>query len=293
MAAGQPAGRYGGSPAPYRRRPEMEGCRRLAGRQPVASRVVGPDDITPAWLSEVLGLDVVAATPERVGTGQVGMSVRYRLAYAGEPPAGAPASVVAKLPSPDDGEPRHGRAAPELRAGGRVLPGGGGHGRHPHAPLLPRRLGPEATGDFVLVLEDLAPAVQGDQIDGLHRGRRPASRSTSWPSSTHPVGPTRPSTTWSGSAAAARSDGANLQALYQMLWPGFVERYEQYLTPEQLALGEWFGSQIEAGSASAQPPYTVTHGDYRLDNMMFGTAEGGLPARRRRLADAGPPDGRR
>ena len=60
-----------------------------------------PDDITPDWLSEVLGAPVAAAHPERVGTGQVGMNVRYRLAYVGEPPPGSPATVVAKLPSSD------------------------------------------------------------------------------------------------------------------------------------------------------------------------------------------------
>ena len=62
-----------------------------------------------------------------------------------------------------------------------------------------------------------------------------------------------------------------------MLWPAFVARYERYLTAEQLELGEWFGGRIEGWVALGEPPYTVTHGDYRLDNMMFGTPDGGYP----------------
>ena len=37
----------------------------------------------------------------------------------------------------------------------------------------------------------------------------------------------------------------------------------------------------------ANPANTVTHGDYRLDNLMFAGPQGGAADRRRRLADPG------
>ena len=55
-------------------------------------------DITDEWMSQALGVDVAIVEEQRVGTGQVGMCVRYRL----EGSEDAPARVVAKLPSDDD-----------------------------------------------------------------------------------------------------------------------------------------------------------------------------------------------
>jgi aminoglycoside phosphotransferase (APT) family kinase protein len=49
------------------------------------------------------------------------------------------------------------------------------------------------------------------------------------------------------------------------------------LSAEALALGELFGACMSGWRRSWTPPYCVTHGDYRLDNMLFGTEEGGYP----------------
>ncbi|MHC4109153.1 MAG: phosphotransferase, partial [Planctomycetota bacterium] len=40
----------------------------------------------------------------------------------------------------------------------------------------------------------------------------------------------------------------------------------------------WAGRNLVAWSAaSAEGPHAITHGDYRVDNMLFATAEGGYP----------------
>ena len=49
------------------------------------------------------------------------------------------------------------------------------------------------------------------------------------------------------------------------------------MTPSQIALGEQLGASLGRWAAGDEAPRTVTHGDYRLDNMLFGTAEGGYP----------------
>ena len=71
--------------------------------------------------------------------------------------------------------------------------------------------------------------------------------------------------------------GSMLQVMYQGLWPGFVAEYGPSLSAEELALGETFGAAVGDWANSWAAPACVTHGDYRLDNMMFGTEEGGYP----------------
>ena len=61
------------------------------------------------------------------------------------------------------------------------------------------------------------------------------------------------------------------------MWPGFVARYAHHIEPEGLALGEQLGAALPTWLDHRREPFTVTHGDYRLDNMMFGTPAGGHP----------------
>ena len=120
-------------------------------------------ELTPAFLTDALGAEVtdVVATP--VGTGQVAESARLELTYA-QPDSG-PATVVAKLPSDDPTSRNTSQAmqsylietsfyrdlAPTLDV---------------RAPACHHVSYEPTTDDFVLLLEDLAPAEQGDQIAG-------------------------------------------------------------------------------------------------------------------------------
>lgn len=234
-----------------------------------------PDELTPAFFAEVLGAPVTAVDATRVGTGQVGASFRCRLTYAGGAPAGAPATVVAKLPSLEEQSRATGVALRNYEREVRFY-------RDLQATVdirVPRCFHAEwdeAGGGFVLVLEDLAPAVQGDQIAGcgvdqarlaltelaaLHAPRwgDPALTDLEWLSRRTP------------------GDAEQLQGLYQLLFPGFVDRYRHRLADDELALAERLGGLLVTWIERRDDPLTVTHGDYRLDNMMFGTPEGGHP----------------
>lgn len=234
-----------------------------------------PEELTPTFLSEVLGAGVAAVEVTRVGTGQVGASYRCRLTYADGATGDRPATVVAKLPSPDEQSRATGvqlrnyerevRFYRELRATVDVTAP-----RCFHADWDP------VGGGFVLVLEDLAPAVQGDQIAGctvaeaqLALSELAALHAPRWDDAT------LADIEWLGRRNAG--DAENLQALYQMVWPGFVARYEHRLTPEELAVGDELGGHLVDWIDRRAEPFCVTHGDYRLDNMMFGTAAGGHP----------------
>ena len=241
--------------------------------------IVGPADVTPDWMTRVLastGIDarVSAVHARKVGTGQVGESVRFTLTYASAPP-GAPATVVGKFPSPD----------PDSRSVGVNL------GNYYREVRFYRDLAAdawvttpkclfadvdEATSDFVLIMEDLAPAVPGDQTLGisvdaaslvlgeaarLHASRWCDDRLDSLP--------------WvMGSAAApAGVAGDSVRAL----WGGFVDRYGERVTPRCRAIGEVISSAYEQYVGGYRGPRCMVHNDFRPDNMMFGTAEGGYP----------------
>jgi aminoglycoside phosphotransferase (APT) family kinase protein len=55
----------------------------------------------------------------------------------------------------------------------------------------------------------------------------------------------------------------------------FVERFGERLDPAHLALVQRLAPLAPAATEAVwKPPFVVGHGDYRLDNMLFGTAEG-------------------
>ncbi len=72
-----------------------------------------PEEITPAWLGEVLGLPVLDTTCERVGTGLMAMNFRYRLTLDGDAPEGAPDQRGGQAPGRRRDEPGH-RVQPGL-----------------------------------------------------------------------------------------------------------------------------------------------------------------------------------
>ena len=247
---------------------------------PMPALVSDPALVTPEWLTEVLresghieaGTTVTTVEGRRVGTGLVGQNIAFSVSYEG---GSGPASLVAKLPSPD----------PVSRATGVALRNYEREVRFYQEIVSTVRIRTPRcyhadidldSGDFVLLLEDLSPAVPGDQVAGctveeaalamrelarLHgpRWEDPALEAIDWLSRRN------------------AESGQQIQGMYQAVWPGFVDRFGDALTPEALALAERLGGSLAAWLADREGPATVTHGDYRLDNMLFGTAEGGYP----------------
>ncbi len=234
---------------------------------------MAPELITSDWLSGALGGDVTITGDRRIGDGLVGMNIRYELAVGAA--SGLPSSIIAKLPSPD----------PTSRATGVGLRN---YEREVKfyaeiAPTVDIRVARcfhgewnEADGDFVLLLEDLSPAEQGNQITGC--SAELAGRSVIELARLH--GPR-----WADPALAdieflqrrGADDAQGLQMLWTMFLPGFFATYSKYLDAEGVALIERFGARIPAWIGGRTLPDTVTHGDYRLDNLMFASAAGGYP----------------
>ena len=137
--------------------------------EPAVPFVQGADDLTVDWCNAALGPSlaggrVVAVTTAPVGTGQVADTVRLHLTYddAGR---GGPATLVAKVPAADETSRAGARFSRTYEIEASFY--------RDLAPVLPVRTpdchhashDPETDG-YVVLLEDVAPARQGDQMEG-------------------------------------------------------------------------------------------------------------------------------
>lgn len=239
-----------------------------------------PGDIDAPWLTAVLqnaGVDAVvkAFVAKNVGTGQIGESVRFKLDYERDA-EGAPRSLVGKFPSPD-----------ETSRGTGIMLGNYLREVRFYQQLAPRALvqtprcwladTDETGGEFVLMMEDLAPAEQGDQLKGvsLEQARLVVEQAARlhgsfWGDESLDALP------WvQGSKAAPAS--AVTPELVSGLWQGFRVRYADRLQPHWIEIGEALTGRWSHFSEREPGPRTLAHHDFRPDNMMFGTAAGGHP----------------
>jgi hypothetical protein len=236
--------------------------------------VSDPAAIDAGWLTEALREAGVLSTGRVrkargriVGTGRMGDNLRYELAYE-DAPVDAPGSVIAKLPAAD----------PTSRAGSAAT---GSYWREVHfyrelAPRIAMRtprayvaLVHENRTDYVILMEDLAPAEPGDQIQGCGPERAElAVREAAKLHASLYESPSLASFEW---ITQVTREGSELgRSLLVQMWPGFVDRLGDGLSREALALGEQFARSFTDWSLAYRGPRTLVHADYRLENMLFG-----------------------
>ena len=208
---------------------------------------------------------VTEANSRLIGTGQLGLVALSELTYDGDAD-GAPATVVVKLPSSDAGSRGMGAAMGVYESEVRFY--------HEIAPrlgdVIPRMHWGEvepATGRFTLVIDDLSPgAAVGDMVGGgtigqaeLAIGAMAAIQAPLWDSAE------LREKSWLGIHKTEMLFGAVAPAVDL-----FVERFGERVQPDHLELARRLAPKA-AGSAQRlwQPPFVISHGDYRLDNMMF------------------------
>jgi hypothetical protein len=231
---------------------------------------MGP--ITPEQLSEWLDAEIVGVEATRIGDGLVGMNLRLVPRYATG--SSGPASVVVKLPSED----------PTSRATGIALRNYEREVRFytelAHtvdirvAHCYHGEWGPDS-GEFVLVLEDLAPARQGDQLTGC--GPDHARAALAELAGLHAPrwgDPSLEELEWLSRRRSA-DEVDQLAGIYRLLLPGFLATYARYLDTDGVALVERFADRLADWLSDREGPSTVTHGDYRLDNLMFAPSDAG------------------
>jgi phosphotransferase family enzyme len=225
-----------------------------------------PDDLTTDWLTTAIGAGRVAAFSfDRIGTGQMSECYRIVLTYA-DGHAGPP-SVILKVAAADPSSRQTGLAMGlyerEVRFYTDVAPGLG----NLVAPCHHAAYDP-STGMFDLLLGDAAPAVVGDEIGGATIEQ--ATMALTQLGRVH--GPLLGDAALAGAEWINRESPLN-QGLMSALYAGFIDRYRDDLAPEHREVCErlvaTFDAYLAAEAESGQP-LGLVHGDYRLDNMLFG-----------------------
>jgi hypothetical protein len=245
-----------------------------------ASRLIRTlEDLDAEWLQAALGSGPIEAfSTEPIGTGQMSESHRVFITYAEHEaapaesgpdgsalaPVGAPATIVLKLAAEDTASRATGVGlgiyAREVRFYDELAARIGGP-----VPACELALFDDSDGWFTLLLEDARPAQPGDQIAGCSVAH--ARLAMDALARLHaPV---------LGDAALAASDWLNRpspinQALVAQLLPGFFERYGERIAPEHRALCERFVRRLDAWLGDRRAPEGLVHGDFRLDNLLFG-----------------------
>ena len=230
-----------------------------------------PSDVTSEWLTDRLrrspsvpdGGSITGFEAEAIGAGKVGRTFRFELEWDGPP---GPDTVVGKFASDDEQSRMAG-----LLTGTYVREVNFFHQLADRVDIrMPTCHHAELdvmTGDFAILMDDLAPAEVGDQLAGcsvddaraalselvgLHAPDLPDLESIDW-------------------LVAKRPEGAEaMGGLYLALLPAFVERYADRLPDETVTTAQRFGGCVNRWLELASPPFRLLHGDYRLDNLMFG-----------------------
>lgn len=235
------------------------------------------DALTTGWLTAalrstgVIGESAVTAIDAQpVGQGAGILCQLYRLTVRYDrPEANAPRTIIAKRPT----------AVPETRGMVTLFRFYEREVRFYQevAPRVEMRSArvyysafDPASGDFILLLEDLADARIGDQLascsveDAALTLQEAARLHAAWWQ--HPK---LDGLTW----MPVINDQTNKMglSLYPQAWPVFIERFGHALPEAMRLIGERLGAQINAMLDSlADGPRTICHGDLRLDNLFFG-----------------------
>ena len=226
----------------------------------------GAADVDAAWLSVALGTSVADVRTERVGNGMVADSLRLAVTYG--PGGSGPASLVAKVPAAGE-ESRAAAAATrtyELEAAFYNELAGTVDVRAPHCHLS---MFDPATGDYVVLLEDVAPAEAGDQLTGCSLDEASAAIAEMAGLHAPRLGdPELEAYDWLATPNPESVEG--MSQFVEMLWPGFVERFGPRVEPDVLALAERLMPDMARHLSWAPRPWTLQHCDFRVDNLLFG-----------------------
>lgn len=235
-----------------------------------------PEDVPTVGLDPAFVAELVGATDATfdgfIGTGQMSRNARFQLGWGS---GSGPGSVVVKIPSGDAGTRAisfehfvYGRECNFYEA---IVPL-----VDVSAPdCLAVHFDADAS-DFVIVLEDLADSVQGDQFSEastdelrLAIDQAAALQAPVWGATDHVA-----FDLLRGDLETRASGGSEMLSFFiaaaiERLGPGLDDGILDLLAQFEAAAAAW--------TAAKSVPTTLVHGDFRSDNFMFGVGADAPP----------------
>ncbi|ORM32174.1 phosphotransferase [Williamsia sp. 1135] len=224
---------------------------------PVVSSVA---ELTAEWLSDTLGKDVETVTVEQIGTGQIGTCFRLDLTGVNEP-----ARMLAKLPAVDPAtrEMLSGVYRSEVRFYSEI------------AATVAIRV-PEcyyadisdSGADFTLLLQDMSPAEQGDQLAGCTVAQaRDAVQNLAGLHGPRWCDPSLLEI--DGLAVNGPEDAKLLAEMYGPATEIFIDGLGDLIAAEDRETLWKCVDVAENWALARSGRFGLVHGDYRLDNLLF------------------------
>jgi|CXWL01.1.fsa_nt_gi hypothetical protein len=240
-----------------------------------------PEEITAQLLTTALaeggvldGAKVASVEVQAIGggVGLLGQLARLKIAYEGDA-AGAPATVIAKMPTTNAGNREIGNLFQfyerEARFYEDVAPG-----IEIRVPRCYYRVMDVAADEHLLLLEDLSMSTPGDEVAGCTPEQAEVAIRTI--ARHHAVWWEHPKLLeldWMPFINAPVNQSA--EESFQQAWGPYCEIFGDMLTPYLREVGERMQTKIIDLLNNLEPaPRTIIHGDFRLDNMFFDHPDG-------------------
>jgi aminoglycoside phosphotransferase (APT) family kinase protein len=230
----------------------------------VTSLITSANQLNEVWLSKALKAEVRSVSVEPIGTGQT--SSTYRLAIDAD---GYASSLIAKFASGDEEARRRVATAHRNEVGFyRQI---AGHVDVPVPDCWYSAISDDGTC-FTLLLEDLAPRQPGRQSNGCSQVQ--ATFAVQNLSRLH-------ASRWNDQALAkvdfllplTEARAAFLADLAQTATKQFIARYGHLLDADDVAVLRATAEVLFEWQMNHPEPFSLVHGDYRLDNLMLHPEE--------------------
>lgn len=235
-----------------------------------------PEAITAEWLSKTLAIHnpafesatISTVDYQMIGTGKMGDNARLTIEYEDNGHHHAlPRSLVAKLPAAD---PVAKQMSASSGAYAREVLFYQQQAQHTtmQLPKIYYSASDNKGEEFIILMEDMAPAEPGDQLRGetIHRAEMAIDQvaklhAAFWESDK--LEGEHISKPYAGDNAAFGG------ALLQDAWPKFLDRFGAGLEPSAIEFGDLFVGHYSQWMQGFKGPKTLVHSDFRSENILF------------------------
>ena len=229
-----------------------------------------PEDVDAAFLEGVLNAKIASVSHQAIGNGLVGDSARFDITYANG--NDGPASLAGKFPAADETSRT---TAKTLRLYQKEV----GFYQHiaPHVAIRTPQVfyaeHNEASGDFLLLMEDCGPAIGGDQLAGCSFDQ--ALTCVQELAALHGPSYGNEDLTNLGFLQTSEEIRQFTATGYVGACGAFTTKYSDEMDQDDLDIVTATGAlSANLWNRTPDPQQAIVHGDFRLDNILFSIRGG-------------------